>query len=63
MYLSEIRLNLVASESKFEKCSDVTETLLGVWKGEYAGEYVVNWLKGSRVLMFTFVNTFLSFVF
>lgn len=25
--------------------------------------YVENWLKDSRVIMLTFVNTFLSFVF
>lgn len=38
------------------------DSLLGIWKGN-AGEYVVNWLKGNRILMLTFVNTFLSFVF
>lgn len=50
-------------ESKFEKCSHVTETLWGVCGRESAGECIVNWLKGSRVVMLTFVNTFLSFVF
>lgn len=64
MYLSEFKLTLLASKSPSLRNAVMWQKhYWGVCGRESAGECIVNWLKGSRVIMLTFVNTFLSFVF